>query len=105
MSQIEKVFCFTNKTKLDVYNICDDQLPKLLDAFEAKDGQITKADYEQAFLCKSRGFTISGSFKVFDDKVSVRVKLPWAALPFKSVVETAIEKRIGNKINEAVADR
>lgn len=52
-----------------------------------------------SFSFKAMGFTISGSMVTCEDKVTVAGKLPFAALPFRGVIET----QIAEKVREAVA--
>jgi len=52
-----------------------------------------------SFSFKAMGFKISGSMIACDQKVTVAGNLPFAALPFRGVIET----QIAEKIKEAVA--
>jgi len=62
-----------------------------------------KEDWDEAgnlnFSFKAMGFTVSGTMVTCNDKVTVKGKLPFAALPFRG----AIESQIAGKVREAIA--
>jgi hypothetical protein len=45
------------------------------------------------FQCKIKGFAVSGSVCILDDKVVLVSQLPFAAIPFKSSIEATIRRR------------
>ena len=54
-----------------------------------------------SFSFKAMGFKISGSMVTCEQKVTVAGNLPFAALPFRGVIET----QIAEKVKEAVASQ
>ncbi len=56
-----------------------------------------KQEGEGYFSGQHKGFSFSGVFRIFEDRVDVSVNLPLLAMPFKSVIKAEVVKELEEK--------
>ena len=85
----------------EVMNRAKPYLEKLIDDFEGEDLQVDLGDRQGTFTFRSMMFNIQGDLIVDEEKISVSIDLPLAAMLFKDKVEKGITKLLTRAVSEA----